>query len=48
MNPDIELDGDLAGVRLRTPLESASLPGRGFLASAGAFDLVQVALPTLT
>jgi S-DNA-T family DNA segregation ATPase FtsK/SpoIIIE len=48
MGPDIELDGDLAGVRLRTPLESSSLPGRGFLASGGVFELVQVALPALT
>ena len=48
MAPDIELDGDLAGVRLRTPLESSSLPGRGFLTSSGVFELVQVALPSLT
>ncbi|HEX3932969.1 MAG TPA: FtsK/SpoIIIE domain-containing protein [Nocardioides sp.] len=48
MSPDVELDGDLAGVRLRTPLESLALPGRGFLTSSGVFELVQVALPPLT
>jgi S-DNA-T family DNA segregation ATPase FtsK/SpoIIIE len=43
MSPDVDIDGDLVGVRLRTPLESSSLPGRGFLARSGAYELVQVA-----
>lgn len=41
--PDVELDGDLLGVRLRPPLERVGLPGRGFLVSRGAFELVHVA-----
>jgi S-DNA-T family DNA segregation ATPase FtsK/SpoIIIE len=44
MAPDLELDGDLVGVRLRPPLETASLPGRGFLAQVGVNELVQVAI----
>lgn len=41
--PDVELDGDLLGVRLRPSLERVGLPGRGFLVSRGAFELVHVA-----
>lgn len=41
--PDAELDGDLLGVRLRPSLERAGIPGRGFLVSRGAFELVHVA-----
>jgi S-DNA-T family DNA segregation ATPase FtsK/SpoIIIE len=44
MAPDLELDGDLVGVRLRQPLETMSLPGRGFLAQVGVNELVQVAI----
>jgi len=43
LGTDIELDGDLVGVRLRAPLEPLGLPGRGFLVSAGKAELVQVA-----
>lgn len=41
--PDVELDGDLVGVRLRTPLERLGPPGRGYLVQQGVSELVQVA-----
>jgi len=41
--PDVELDGDLVGVRLRTPLERLGPPGRGYLVQYGTTELVQVA-----
>ena len=44
LGTDIELDGDLVGVRLRSPLEPLGLPGRGFLVSRGAAEVVQLAL----
>lgn len=43
LSPDVDLDGDLVGVRLRTPLEAMGAPGRGFLVVRGAPELVQVA-----
>ncbi|HSV38865.1 MAG TPA: FtsK/SpoIIIE domain-containing protein, partial [Nocardioidaceae bacterium] len=46
LGTDIDLDGDLVGVRLRTPLEPFGLPGRGFLVGRGVAELVQVALAT--
>jgi S-DNA-T family DNA segregation ATPase FtsK/SpoIIIE len=45
LSPDVELDGDLLGVRLRPPLERPGGPGRGFLVSGGVAELVQVARP---
>jgi S-DNA-T family DNA segregation ATPase FtsK/SpoIIIE len=45
LGPDIELDGDLVGTRLRTPFESLVGPGRGFLAQRGVSELVHVAQP---
>ena len=41
--PDLDLDGDLLGVRLRAPLEPMLSPGRGFLVGRGLSELVQVA-----
>lgn len=41
--PDVDLDGDLLGVRLRAPLESLQIPGRGFAIRAGTSELIQVA-----
>jgi S-DNA-T family DNA segregation ATPase FtsK/SpoIIIE len=41
--PDVDIDGELMGVRLRTPLETVHLPGRGFGVRAGVTELVQVA-----
>lgn len=41
--PDVELDGDLVGVRLRTPLERLGPPGRGYFVQHGVLELVQVA-----
>lgn len=41
--PDVELDGDLLGVRLRSPLERLGPPGRGFWVQSGVAELVQVA-----
>ena len=45
--PDIELDGDLVGTRLRAPFESSTGAGRGFLVQRGTTELVQVARPVL-
>jgi S-DNA-T family DNA segregation ATPase FtsK/SpoIIIE len=41
--PDVELDGDVVGVRLRPPLEALGVTGRGFLVRRGAAELVQIA-----
>jgi S-DNA-T family DNA segregation ATPase FtsK/SpoIIIE len=41
--PDVDLDGDLVGVRLRPPLEVLTGPGRGFLVQTGHAELVQIA-----
>jgi S-DNA-T family DNA segregation ATPase FtsK/SpoIIIE len=43
--PEVELDGDLLGVRLRPALERSGGPGRGFLVCGGVAELVQVARP---
>ena len=43
LSPDIELDGDVLGVRLRAPLEPVGAAGRGFLVSRGVAELVQIA-----
>jgi len=45
LTPEIELDGDLLGTRLRPPFESLSGAGRGFLVQAGVPELIQVAQP---
>ncbi|MCU1458991.1 MAG: cell division protein FtsK/SpoIIIE [Actinomycetia bacterium] len=42
--PDLEVDGDLVGVRLRARPGQRFPPGRGFLVNAGAVELVQVAM----
>ena len=42
--PDLDLDGDLAGVRLPRRAGRAFPPGRGFLVQRGTARLVQVAL----
>jgi S-DNA-T family DNA segregation ATPase FtsK/SpoIIIE len=41
--PDVELDGDLVGVRLRPPVERLGPPGRAYFVRHGAAELVQVA-----
>jgi S-DNA-T family DNA segregation ATPase FtsK/SpoIIIE len=41
--PQVDVDGDLLGVRLGRTASRAFPPGRGFLVRRGAFDLVQVA-----
>ncbi|WP_159083486.1 FtsK/SpoIIIE domain-containing protein [Nocardioides terrigena] len=41
--PDVELDGDVLGVRLRPPLEPLGAAGRGFLVSRAVAELVQIA-----
>ena len=48
LQPDVELDGDLAGVRLRRRPWVAVPPGRGELVLRGQVELVQVALTSLT
>lgn len=45
LTPDIELDGDLVGTRLRPPFESLIGVGRGFLVHRGISELIQVAQP---
>ncbi|MGI9624242.1 MAG: FtsK/SpoIIIE domain-containing protein [Acidimicrobiales bacterium] len=44
LQPRLEADGDLLGVRLPRQLSVPSAPGRGFLVRAGRVDLVQIAL----
>ena len=46
LQPDVELDGDLCGVRLARRRHRRSVPGRGELVLGGTAELVQVALPT--
>jgi S-DNA-T family DNA segregation ATPase FtsK/SpoIIIE len=41
--PEVDVDGDILGVRLRASVESMSGPGRGFAVHNGVFELVQVA-----
>jgi S-DNA-T family DNA segregation ATPase FtsK/SpoIIIE len=45
LHPDIDLDGDILGVQLprRSPVAMAT--GRGYIASSGTAEMVQVALP---
>ena len=43
LQPELEVDGDLFGVRLPRPADTARPPGRGFLVARGATDLIQVA-----
>ncbi|SFC44684.1 DNA segregation ATPase FtsK/SpoIIIE, S-DNA-T family [Nocardioides terrae] len=45
--PEVELDGDLVGVRLRAPLEPIGMPGRGFLVTGGRAELIQLAQPSV-
>lgn len=44
--PDVELDGELLGVRLPRRTSARFVPGRGFLVDRGQIELVQVALPS--
>ena len=44
--PDVDMDGELAGVTLPRIERLAPLPGRGYLAVNGALEGVQVGLPT--
>jgi S-DNA-T family DNA segregation ATPase FtsK/SpoIIIE len=43
LQPDIDLDGDLLGVRLPRRTTTAIGPGRGYLCADGEVDLLQVA-----
>lgn len=46
LTPDLEVDGDLLGVRLPRQLLVDMVPGRGFLTRRGNVELVQVARPS--
>lgn len=48
LQPDLDIDGDLLGVRLPRRGSRVYPPGRGFLVYRGAIELVQVAVPTTT
>ncbi len=43
--PDVDMDGELAGVTLPRIERLAPLPGRGYLAANGALEGIQVGLP---
>ena len=43
LDPDLEVDGDLFGVRLPRRTGATFPPGRGYLVGRGALDIVQVA-----
>ena len=45
LQPDVDLDGDLLGVRLPRRTSTPPGPGRGWLAEAGRVELVQLARP---
>ncbi len=45
LDPDLDLDGDLAGITLPRRSIARLGPGRGFLVSDGHVELVQVARP---
>lgn len=45
LRPDVDLDGDILGVRLPRRAPVAMVTGRGYLAAAGDAELVQVAVP---
>ncbi|MDQ6782888.1 MAG: FtsK/SpoIIIE domain-containing protein [Actinomycetota bacterium] len=45
LSPNLDLDGDLLGVRLPTRLHMEMSQGRGFLVCDGGLGLVQVAVP---
>jgi S-DNA-T family DNA segregation ATPase FtsK/SpoIIIE len=45
LRPDVDLDGDILGAQLPRRAPVAMVTGRGYLASSGEVDLVQVALP---
>jgi S-DNA-T family DNA segregation ATPase FtsK/SpoIIIE len=42
--PQVDVDGDLLGVRLGRAATRAFPPGRGFLVRRGAIELIQVAM----
>ncbi len=43
LSPELDIDGDLVGVRLRSPLDSPHAPGRAVLVADGLSELIQVA-----
>ena len=45
LRPDVDLDGDIFGTRLPRRSPVAMVVGRGYLATGGDIELVQVALP---
>jgi S-DNA-T family DNA segregation ATPase FtsK/SpoIIIE len=44
--PDVDMDGDLVGVTLPRVERLPPIPGRGYLASNGTVEVIQVGLPT--
>ena len=42
LQPDVDLDGDLAGTTLPRRSIVALTPGRGYLVCGGALDVVQI------
>ncbi len=45
LDPDIDLDGDLVGIKLPRKQQRSFPPGRGYLVERGEVELVQVAQP---
>ncbi|HET6953756.1 MAG TPA: FtsK/SpoIIIE domain-containing protein [Acidimicrobiales bacterium] len=45
LRPDIDLDGDILGVQIPRRAPVAMTTGRGYVASSGAAEMVQVAFP---
>jgi S-DNA-T family DNA segregation ATPase FtsK/SpoIIIE len=45
LRPDVDLDGDILGAKLPRRAPVGMVAGRGYLATGGEADLVQVALP---
>jgi S-DNA-T family DNA segregation ATPase FtsK/SpoIIIE len=43
LRPDLDVDGDLFGVRLPRGLRRSFPPGRGYVVDAGVAELVQIA-----
>jgi S-DNA-T family DNA segregation ATPase FtsK/SpoIIIE len=44
LDPDLDVDGDLLGVRLPRRKTQPFPPGRGYLVQRGSFRLIQVAI----
>jgi S-DNA-T family DNA segregation ATPase FtsK/SpoIIIE len=45
LDPDLDVDGDLLGVRLPRRTNPVFPPGRGYLVERGLMELVQVGAP---